>query len=146
MKHVNHRQQGYPEVEFEEIPIIGHWKRLWVMLGTCRGYLRLVLLLFEVKCTSVRKWWLCREAFSSALKVKLQFIPGYLTTSFLSCQWRVTEQGRCTIYAMRKTFRAMRLLNVTTMKLEEYFGSRIPNYAIFSHCVRLFSYFLLGAY
>ncbi|PMD14471.1 HET-domain-containing protein [Hyaloscypha hepaticicola] len=28
----------------------------------------------------------------------------------------------------------MRLLNVYTMKLEEYFGSRIPDYAILSHC------------
>ncbi|KAH8593051.1 heterokaryon incompatibility protein-domain-containing protein [Bisporella sp. PMI_857] len=28
----------------------------------------------------------------------------------------------------------MRLLNVATMKLEEYFGSQIPKYAILSHC------------
>ncbi|KAH8750877.1 heterokaryon incompatibility protein-domain-containing protein [Hyaloscypha finlandica] len=28
----------------------------------------------------------------------------------------------------------MRLLNVYTMKLEEYFGSQIPEYAILSHC------------
>jgi hypothetical protein len=34
------------------------------------------------------------------------------------------------------SLRKMRLLNVKTMKLEEYFGSRIPRYAILSHCVR----------
>ncbi|KAE9372496.1 HET-domain-containing protein, partial [Stipitochalara longipes BDJ] len=28
----------------------------------------------------------------------------------------------------------MRLLNVNTMRLEEYFGSRIPDYSILSHC------------
>lgn len=32
------------------------------------------------------------------------------------------------------TFFAMRLLNVRLMKLEEYFGYEIPEYAILSHC------------
>jgi hypothetical protein len=28
----------------------------------------------------------------------------------------------------------MRLINVRTLQLEEYFGSQIPSYAILSHC------------
>ena len=32
----------------------------------------------------------------------------------------------------------MRLINVTTMRLEEYFGFQIPPYAILSHCVRCY--------
>ena len=39
----------------------------------------------------------------------------------------------------------MRLINVETMKLEEYFGSQIPKYGILSHCVRCYSFVFLYA-
>jgi len=40
----------------------------------------------------------------------------------------------------------MRLLNVHTMRLEEYFGSQIPKYAILSHCVSSLSMLHLCLY
>jgi hypothetical protein len=48
------------------------------------------------------------------------------------------EHLQCFVWFKRTTFRCkMRLLNVNTMRLEEFFGSQVPLYAILSHCVRL---------
>jgi hypothetical protein len=46
------------------------------------------------------------------------------------------EEENDNSHEIEDSLHKMRLLNVKTMKLEEYFGSRIPEYAILSHCVR----------
>jgi hypothetical protein len=68
-----------------------------------------------------------------------QPFPSLLTTFiiFISITKVTGSQGNEPPVSSRQgdDLRKMRLLNVFTMKLEEYFGSQIPEYGILSHCV-----------
>ncbi len=83
--------------------------------------------------------WLCCISCAS-LSSQLKFLNQAAKLSSLHVvryQHRVfEEEENDDPHEIEDSLHKMRLLNVETMKLEEYFGSQIPEYAILSHCVR----------